>query len=63
MTTPEYEINAIGELSAADRAEILEHDFGPYWFGGVPLEEIAQGTLVAPAVLAELFREHAKGGL
>jgi len=37
----EYEINAIGELSAADRAEILEHDFGPYWFGGVPLEEIA----------------------
>ena len=63
MTTPEYEINAIGELSAADRAEILEYDFPDYWFGGISLEEIAQGTLVAPAVLAELFCEHAKGGL
>jgi len=63
VTTPDYEINSLGELSAADRREILEHDFGPYWYGGVALEEIAQGTLVAPAVLAELFCEHAKGGL
>ena len=63
MTTPDYEINSLGELSAADRREILEHDFVPYWFGGVPLEEIARSSSVAPAVLAKLFHEHAKGAL
>lgn len=60
--TPGYEIHSIGELSEAEKRELLDHDFPDYWFGGVPLEEIARGTLVAPAVLAELFREHAKGG-
>ena len=34
-----------------------------YWFGGVPLEEIARSSSVAPAVLAKLFHEHAKGAL
>lgn len=63
MTTPEYEINSIGELSAADRAEIIEHDFHAYWLGGVALEEIARSASVAPAVLAKLFSDHAKGGL
>lgn len=57
----EYEINAIGELSADERRQLLEHDFRDYWFGGVPLEEIAAGSLVAPEVLAKLFREHARG--